>query len=137
MGDVAITAANVKHSVAQGQVFRGTLAAGVTVTQGQVLEISNASAVILAKSNATNAPMALGIALNAAAPLQPIDWVSSDPAFVSGGTLTSGDVAWLSNNAGAFTQNFAEVASGSTVIILGVANTDGTLNFSPVIGGTK
>lgn len=137
MSDVAVTAANVLRSATTIQIFHGTIAAGVTITQGQTLEISDLNNIILADANASTLPKAVGFALTAGSPGQPIDFVTADPGYISGGTLTAGDVVYLSENAGHFTQTFADINSASLVVALGVVNTNLTLNFLPVIGGIK
>lgn len=137
MSVISITAANVLKG-GSSNIFRGTIAAGVTITQGQVIyRLANGN-IGLADSNGVSPANSFeGVAVTAGSPGQPIDYVMSDIAFTSGGTLTSGDTIWLANTAGAITATYADIASGSTVIALGVVNTDGTLNLNPVVGGTK
>ncbi len=135
MADISITAGSVLKSVS-GSFLRAISA--TTITAGQfVYQLANGS-IGLADSNGTApANTVAGVALNGASVGQPIDYVDSDPSLTSGGTLTSGNVIYLSDTPGGMTATYADIASGSTVIILGVVNTDGTLNFNPTTGGVK
>ncbi len=139
MSNISITAASVLKS-ANASITTGITAAGVTITQGQYLYMLANGTMGLADSNGT--PPATGIngvyvALNASSPGQPIDYINADTAFVFGGTAASGDFIYLSNTAGAITSTYADIASGSLVVFIGVINTDLTMNFRPVIGGVK
>lgn len=135
MADISITAANVLKS-ASGTPGSGTF--GATITQGQVLYKKADGTYGLADSNGTTpANSFAGIALNAGASGQPASVVTLDPALNIGATLTAGAVIYLSDTPGAITATYADIASGSTVIILGVGNTDGTLNLNPIVGGVK
>lgn len=137
MSDISITAASVLKG-SSSSIFRGTIAAGVTITQGQVLyQLANGNIGLADSNGVAPANSVLGISLTAGSPGQPVDYVMTDAAFTSGGTLTSGNVIYLSDTPGGMTATYADIASGSTVITLGVVNTDGTLNLSPVVGGTK
>lgn len=141
MADISIVAASVLRS-SSGQV--GTQSAGAAITQGQVLymDTANSNVMKLADSNAGSVGdlirQGLYIALNAASTGQPISYVTLDSAFATGGTLaTSAPTIWLSNTPGGITATLADLASGSTIVQLGVVNTDLTLNFNPLVGGTK
>lgn len=137
MSDISITAANVLKG-GSSSIFRGTIGAGVTVTQGKAITVQANGTIALADSNGT-APLnsVAGIALTGGSPGQPVDYAQTDPAFTSGGTLTSGDTIYLSDTPGGLTNAYADIASGSTVIIIGLVNTDGTLNLNPIVGGVK
>lgn len=135
MADISITVANVLKSSA-GQQQTGI--AGATITAGQALYIdtSDSNKLKLADSNgASPANTVAGIALHASLSGQPISYVSTDTAFTFGGTVSAGDTIWLSNTAGGLTKTFADLATGSTVIVVGVAATTTTMNLSPVVGG--
>jgi len=137
MADISITASTVLKST-NGQQLYGI--AGTTITQGQALYIdtANSNVLKLADSNGTApANTIAGMALNAASSGQPVAYVGADTAYISGGTLTAGNVIYLSDTPGGITATYADIASGSTVIILGVVNTDLTLNLNPTVGGTK
>ena len=136
MADKTITVANVLKS-ANGVSVLGTIAAGATVTQGQALYLTALNTLGLADSNgASPANSFAGFALTAGTAGQPVAYVPSDSAYASGATLASGDVVYLSNTPGGITITKSDLAAGSTVITLGVANLDGTLNCAPVTGGT-
>lgn len=135
MSDVSITAASVLKS-SNGIIQSGIAAA--TITQGQVLyQLANQTFGLADSNGVSPANSVAGIALNAASAGQPIDYVATDTAFTTGGTFTSGAAVYLSDTPGGITATYADIASGSTVIILGVVNTDGTLNLRPVVGGVK
>lgn len=139
MAVLSITAANVfKGSGSTAQ--NGVAAAATTITQGQALYQLSAGTIGLADANATVAGSNafIGFALNAASPGQPITFVGTDTAYIPGATLTVGGTVWLdSTTPGAVTQTYADVASGSTVIVLGVATSTTAMNLLPVVGGLK
>ena len=140
MADISIDATLVAKSASAAST---TGTAGATITQGQVLYIdtANNNVMKLADSNGGSAGDAirqgLQVALNAASSGQPVTYVTLDSALNLGLTLTSGATAYLSSTAGGITVTYADIASGSTVVQLGVVNTNGTLNFNPLVGGTK
>ncbi len=136
MATIAITAANVLSTGARNN---GVIAAGVTVTQGQALyTLANGT---LGLADANGSPPAnsfAGFSLTAGSPGQPVVFVTLDSAYVCGGTLTVGGVVWLdSTTPGAITQTYSDVASGSTVITLGIATSTTAMNLSAVVGGVK
>ena len=136
MSAISITAASVLKS-ANGQAQIGTIAAGVTVTQGQALYLTALNTLGLADANGTSpANSFAGMSLSAGGPGQPVAYLPRDTAYVSGGTLTVGPV-YLSVTPGGITQTLADLVTGSTVIVLGAVNTDLTLNLSPVTGGVS
>lgn len=113
--------------------------ASTTITQGQALYLLANNTIGLADANgSTPANSFLGFSLNAASSGQPVTYVGLDPSYTVGATLANGGVVWLdSTTPGAVTQTYADVASGSTVIAIGVANSTTTMNLLPVTGGTK
>lgn len=135
MADIAITAASVLRST--GQILTGT--AGATITQGQPLYLDpSVNKLKLSDSNATTpANSCVGMSLNAASDGQPIDYVATDPAYVCGGTLAAGAVVYVSNTPGGITTTYADLASGTTVISLGVATSTTAMNLLPAVGGVK
>ncbi len=139
MAVLSITAANVLKS-ANATLTTGTVAAATTITQGQALyQLANGT-IGLADANATvtGSNAFIGFALNAASPGQPISFIGLDTGYTPGATLTAGGVVWLdSTTPGAVTQTYSDVASGSTVITLGIALTTTTMNLLPVVGGVK
>ncbi len=139
MSDISITPANVLKS-ATSQLLQAIAGVAVTITAGQVIYVDpSTNLAVLSDSNGTPPINAVsGIALNGASPSQPVDYVAADTALVLGSaTLTSGGTLWLSNTPGGITATYADVASGSTVIVLGVAVSTSAFNFKPVVGGTK
>lgn len=137
MADISITAANVLKSANQG-TLTGTIAAGVTITQGEyIYQLANGTFGLADSNGISPANSVAGVALTGGSPGQPVVYTTSDSALVFGGTGTSGAVLYLSNNAGNVTATYADLASGTTVITLGIVNTDGTLKFSPIVGGVK
>ena len=136
MAAISITAANVlPGSIVNIQA--GT--AGASITQGQSLYFDTAAGNLKLADADGSAPANTfaGIALNAASTGQPISYTSDASALVPGGTVLAGDVIYLSPVAGGITKTFADLTSGATVIILGVVNTDLSLNLKPVVGGVK
>lgn len=137
MADLSLDPTIVIRS-STGQQVVGT--AGATITQGQALYIdtANSNVLKLADSNGTTpANSCAGIALTAGSSGQPVVYVAADTALAIGATLTSGAAIYLSDTPGGITATYADIASGSTVIVLGVANTNGSLNLNPVTGGVK
>jgi len=135
MADISITAANVLKSAA-GISQSGI--AGATITQGvPVYQLANGTFGLSDSNGTAPANSCAGMALNAASSGQPFNYVSQDPAYVPGGTFTSGAAVYVSNTPGGLTTTYSDVASGSTVIVIGVTNTDGTINLKPVVGGVK
>lgn len=138
MSDISITASQVLKSP-QSQLQQGV--AGVALTAGTVFYIDTNQVAQLSDSNGAAATNAVtGIALNNCGAGQPFDYVAKDALLTlgAGASLVSGNTLWLSDTPGKITQTYADIASGSVVISLGVVNTDGvSFNFNPVVGGTK
>ena len=138
MADISQTPANVLKS-SSGNATHG-LIAGSTLVAGKVVyaDSTDSNKLKLADSNGTTpANSVTGMMLDGGGSGQPVSIVTEDPALNVGATLTAGDVIYLSDTPGGITATYADILSGSTVITLGVANTDGTLNFKPVVGGVK
>ena len=138
MADLSITAANVLPSTSAITVT-GVLHSGVTVTQGQALYQYADGTIGLADSNgASPANTFYGIALSAGSPGQKITIATSDTGgFTFGASVSAGDPIYLSNTPGALTKTYSDIASGSTVIVIGGALTSTTINLTPVTYGTK
>lgn len=132
MAAISITAANVFPSASSTKpVYK--LAAGVTVTQGQAVTLDASNNLILADANGVAlANTFLGFALSAGSPLQWIAVDTGDTGYTAGGTLAVGPV-YIHTTAGAITQTFADLTSGSTVIIAGMAFS--TTQMTVVAGG--
>lgn len=140
MAEITIVPADVLPS-ASAQIQQGI--AEVAIVQGQTLYVDTASQNELALATASGAAPAnvlAGIALNAAAPGQIINYVSRDPALIIGSILTAGEDLWLSPTAGGITATVADVVSGDLKVYVGNVNLGGaanvaTINFNPVQGG--
>lgn len=132
MANLAITAANVvPSSTAPIAVVR--LAAGVTVTQGQTLyQLSDGTAGLADANGVTPANSFLGFACSAGSPGQPVSYCAADAGFVPGATLTPGFPVYISDTPGAITHAIADLASGSTTLMIGIAVSATVLN----LGGT-
>lgn len=142
MSAISITASAVLRG--NGTIQLGT--AGATITQGQALYQDTATAgnpMKLADADAGSVGdlirQGIYFALSAASSGQPIAYTGADSALQTGATtpLTSGATIYLGATAGAITATYADLGTGATVVQLGVVNTDLTLNFAPLIGGTK
>ena len=138
MADLSITATAVfATSTAPLQYLPA--AAGVTITQGQVLYKLANNTLGLADSNAVySRELIRGHRARGASPGQPVIYVRADATFTFGATSTSGLVLYLSNTAGGITATYSDLASGSTIITLGTVLTGGTtMNLSALVGGVK
>lgn len=79
-----------------------------------------------------------GIAVTTcAAAGQVIMYDAADTNFAIGGTLTSKNGLYLSNTPGGITEAYADVASGSVVIIIGMQTSASNAIIQPVTGGIK
>lgn len=137
MAEIAITAANVR-SGSGATVAPYTLAA--TVTQGQALYLLADGTVGLADSNGTSPANAFfGFATTAGVAGQQVLVCRNGGAYVSGGTLAIAPV-YLGNTPGAITQTLGDLASGSTLIVIGAATSTTSnasiININPTTGGT-
>lgn len=136
MADLTQVPASVLKS-SGGRISAGT--AGATIVAGNTLYLDPATRSLkLADSNGTPPANSItGMALNGGGAGQPINYVTQDPSLNIGVSVTAGAVVYLSDTPGAATATYSDIASDSTVIVLGVGNTDGTVNYSPLVGGTK
>ncbi len=141
MADIAITVASVLNGASSPSPSIGKLAA--SATQGQALYKLTDGTYGLADSNGTTpansfAAFALGAGLAG-------QWIgitngnntATATAYVCGGTVASGDTIWLSDTPGGITKTYSDIASGSTVIAIGIVNTDLSMQINPLVGGVK
>ncbi len=78
------------------------------------------------------------MALNAASIGQLVTYVPADANINTGAAAVAlGSTAYLSNTAGGITVTYADLASGSIVIVLGNFLSATNMNFAPIIGGVK
>lgn len=132
MADLSINAASVFAS-AGTNFLRGTAAAAITA--GQVIAKDANGALILADANGSaEAKIPIGIACNGGGIGQPINYVTADPNFTPGSTVTAGAVYVLSGTPGSIAAA-ADLASGFAAIVIGVGLPVNKLNFSIVRGG--
>ena len=134
MADKSITAANVLATSTQYVIKT----AAVAITRGQYIYLLANGTVGLADSNAASPANSVeGVALVDCGAGQPCCYVQSDTIFTPGFSDTAGNPVYLSNTAGACTTAAADVASGSTNIVLGGMLTSTTMKFAPQVYGTK
>lgn len=129
MADLTITAANVR-SGSGGRVDRSG-SAGAAVTAGQVVYADPSTKKhLLADNNSgtTAARLPRGIALNAAATDQPVAVHTSGPITI-GATLVPGVTYYLSDTPGGICP-VADLASGETSVIIGIATSASVLDVS-------
>lgn len=113
---------------------------GATITAGKPIYVSPTTNIaVLADSNGAPPINACsGMSLNAASTGQILDYVATDALLTLGAaTLTAGSAVYLSDTPGGLTMDYTDIASGSTVIIVGVALSTSTMNLKPVVGGVK
>lgn len=133
MADKSITAANVLQS-SSGQVT--TAVAAVAVTRGQfIYKLTNGTVGLADANGASPANTIEGCALADVAAGQTLLYCKTDTSFTPGFTGTAGDRVYLSGTAGGCTTASADLASGMTVIVLGIMLTSSTMIFTPVTGG--
>jgi hypothetical protein len=133
MADLSITAASVLQS-ANGVVARGV--AGATLTAGMPVYLDTADNKLKPADANGTAPLnsVRGITVNGAADGQFVNYVTEDPNFVAGATLTAGVIYVLSATAGKICPA-ADLASGHTSIVLGVAKSASVLALKITTGG--
>lgn len=145
MADLSITAANVAPSLA-GIGNRKSAIAAVAITAGQYLyklaavdSVYSFPQVGLADSNGTSPANSIeGCAINNAGAGQIVDYVPADANFNTGASAVAlGATAYLSDTPGGITVTYADIASGSTVIVLGNYISATNMNFAPIVGGVK
>ena len=135
MADLSITAANVLQSSGTS-VSSGV--ASTAITRGQYVYVLANGTIGLADSNGTTPANSIaGCAIADIATGQTCFYVASDSGFTPGFSATAGDTIWLSDTPGAATKTYADIASGSTVIPLGVMTSSTVMKFSPIVGGVK
>lgn len=132
MVDLVVTAANV---AASGQALKETGIAGATITAGQTVYKDAADGKFkLADSNAAGLNSVYGIAAHASLSGQPLTVVRDDPAFVPGATLVAGTFYALSETPGGI-QPVADLATGETVVMVGIAKSTSVLYLKLVTPG--
>jgi hypothetical protein len=131
--DLTITPASVLQS-GNATTARGT--AGTTITAGKTLYLDPADSKLkLADANGSApANSVRGIAVNGAADGQYVNYVTEDPNFTPGGTLVPGTVYVLSATAGGICPA-ADLASGHTSIVVGVAKSTTAMAMKITAGG--
>ena len=135
MADLSVTAANVLQS--SGTTVSSGVAA-VAINRGQYVYIKADGTIALADSNGTTpANTCAGSCIADVSTGQTCFYVAKDAVFTPGFTATAGDPIYLSNTAGGATKTYADIASGSTVIVLGGMLTSTTMNFDPQVYGVK
>ncbi|MER2536033.1 MAG: hypothetical protein ABTQ31_12805 [Rhizobiaceae bacterium] len=129
MADLIVTAANVLAS--SGPKEQGV--AGEAISAGKALYKSSTSKKwMLADSNSgtAEARRAIAIALNNAALNQPVVVALPGSDIAIGATLTAGTDYYLSDTPGGICPR-ADVGSGESVCLLGLAKSPSVLAFNP------
>lgn len=123
--DITVTATSVKLSSGTSTAYN----AGETITAGQCLYLHTDGLVYKSDSNGTSAQKALiGIALNGGATGQPIA-VQTSGTITIGATTAVGTIYVVSGTAGGIAPH-GDLASGMTTIIIGVADTTGSIKLN-------
>lgn len=134
MADLSVTAANV---IASNSAKRARGIAGATITAGQPVYVDTAASNVLklADNDASAATATIaGIALHGAASGQPLEYVTEDPDFTPGATLTTGTIYVASSTAGGIAPA-ADLASGDYPTVLFVAKSTSKAVMKIVAGG--
>ena len=135
MADLSITAANVLQT-AGTSVSSGV--ASTAITRGQYIYTLANGTIGLADSNGTTPSNSItGCSLVDVSTGQTCFYVASDTSFTPGFSAVAGDTIWLSDTPGAATKTYADIASGSTVIALGLMTSSTVMKLSPLVGGVK
>lgn len=135
MADLSVTAANVLQS--SGTTVSSGVSA-VAINRGQYIYIKTDGTIALADSNGTTpANTCAGVCIADVSTGQTCFYAASDAVFTPGFTAVAGDPIYLSNTAGGATKTYADIVSGSTVIVLGGMLTSTTMNFDPQVFGVK
>ena len=125
MTDLTITAASV---IASSGAIKDSGIAGETITAGMVVVKDSATKKFYkADANVASLAHALGIALNGAAAGQPLVVAKSGDITI-GATLVAGTAYYLSPNVGLIGV-LADVTSGSSVVLLGLAKSTTVLTL--------
>lgn len=133
MADISITAANVVAG-SNAAIEHGT--AGATITAGQMVykDASDGRYKLADCDSATaDAKSPRGVALNGASNGQPLSIQRSGDITI-GGTLTPGTAYYLSPVAGGICP-LADVASGDSVVLLGLAESAAVLALDIQVSG--
>ena len=130
MADITLTPANVIPST--NALISGSGKAGATIVAGNCLYKAADGTLKLCDANGAS-PLYnfFGIAANSAAPGQMVAYVTKDPALAIGSGQAIGTFLKTSTTAGLMAP-IADAISGEFVTVLGVINSDGTLNLNPV-----
>jgi len=134
MADITITAANV---VAGTNAVIESGSAGETLTAGKVVAKADNGRFMLADNNSVTASLRVprGVALNGASAGQPL-FVQRAGEVVIGATLTAGTEYWLSDAAGGICPR-ADLTSGESVVLLGIAKSTTVLNLDIQVSGVS
>lgn len=130
MSAISITASAVIASSA-AVIFNGTIAAGVTVTQGQALYKTSVNTYALCDNDASAAAAVFaGIALAGGSPGQVIPICQSDPDFTLGGSIGTGIALFTSPTAGGVTLTPGDNTTGSYVSVIGIGKGSNHVNLN-------
>lgn len=133
--DLSVTPGSVISSIPL-QALRGISA--VNILGGQNLyKLANGTLGLADSNGVSPANSFAGVALHSSRAGHPVRYIKIDPDFVPGFTAVAGDPIYLSDTPGGSTKTYADVASGSTVILLGVMTTTTHMNLNPIVGGVK
>jgi hypothetical protein len=134
MANLTITAANVVASA--GAVIR-TGTAGATVTAGQSVYLDSADQkykLLDADALPSGGVSAVYLTLNGAANNQPVTVLRSGDVTLGPTVMTAGTTYCVADTAGAIAPQ-ADLTTGDSVIVLGVAKSASVLAFRPIISG--
>jgi len=134
MADISQTPGNVAPSGTSPQF---TAAAAVAIVAGQPCVVTNDSITLSDANGAAAVRTCNALSTSGGGVGQRVSYVKADSGINIGATLVSGGEYYVSENAGAITATKADVTSGSTAIVIGVATSTSLLNFNPTVGGTK
>lgn len=130
MADVTINAAALAPT-GTTQTAQGTCAAAISQGQPVYMDATSGNLLKPCANGAIASAQAVGIALNAAQPGQPVSYaIGGDLTFGSG--LTRGTVYCISANSGKIAP-VADLVTGNYVTVLGVATGAGTLRMGLII----
>lgn len=133
MADLSFDATQLTSTVPSEAVGRGVVGAGASIGAGQPLFRASVSPYGLFPSDANHGTPAnravIGLALNGAADGQPIAWTGGGDMTFADAPLTAGTVYILSANVGKICP-IADLASGSNLVIIGVAISTSVLRLS-------
>jgi hypothetical protein len=133
MADLTITAANV---VASATAVTRTGKAGATVTAGQAVYLDSADTeykLLDADSLPSGGVSSVFMALNGASDGQPITVLQSGDVTL-GAVMTAGTTYCAADTPGGIAPQ-ADLTTGDSVIVLGVAKSTSVLAFRPIISG--